>query len=130
MVIEGYDIQRELSFANHDVNSLCFDSTGGILAVCTSDKKINLFDTSTAHQSSSAGPLKHLPISPLNSSGEHHTYSISCCTFCPHSPLLATCGIDGCLIVWDLLDITAPNVHCKFNAGISIPQLYKKIQFI
>ncbi|XP_075261672.1 WD repeat, SAM and U-box domain-containing protein 1-like [Convolutriloba macropyga] len=112
MVVESYDVGCEIKFGNSDVNSLSFNPTGGLLAVCTCDRKIHLLGANPT-----GSGFEHLPVSPLNAKSEHHSYAVSCCTFSSLTPHLATCGIDGSLIVWDLLDVSAPNIFCKYQAG-------------
>ncbi|XP_063719794.1 WD repeat, SAM and U-box domain-containing protein 1-like [Symsagittifera roscoffensis] len=113
MVIEAYNVKSEIKFDQQsDVNSVSFNATGALLAVCTCDRKIHLLGANASGSS-----FEHLPVSPLNAKSEHHSYAVSCCTFSPLSPLLATCGIDGCLIVWDLLDVSQPTIYSKYQAG-------------
>ena len=116
MVVESYDVGCEIKFGNSDVNSLSFNPTGGLLAVCTCDRKIHLLGANPT-----GSGFEHLPVSPLNAKSEHHSYAVSCCTFSSLTPHLATCGIDGSLIVWDLLDVSAPNIFCKYQAGWESP---------
>ena len=69
-----------------DVNWLDFSSS--ILATCSGDKSVRLWNI---------GDFSELPSSPLLG----HSYAIHNCVFSPDGGTLATCSTDGKLIIWD-----------------------------
>ncbi|BFZ22696.1 hypothetical protein BsWGS_25735 [Bradybaena similaris] len=69
-----------------DILSIAFSST--VLATCSSDKTVRLWQTTD---------FTELPCSPLTG----HQYLINCCDFSPSGAILATCSTDGTLRLWN-----------------------------
>lgn len=68
------------------------DFTFNILASCSSDKTVRLWDMSDPESE-----IKELNYSPLLG----HRYTVNCCCFSPFGKVLATCSRDGYVILWD-----------------------------
>ena len=69
-----------------DVNCCAFSAS--LLATCSGDKTIRLWNAQT---------FEELSFSPLLG----HTYYVHWCTFSAFGTKLATCSTDGKIIVWD-----------------------------
>lgn len=80
-------LHHTISSHTSDVNGVCF-SKAKILATCSGDKTVRLWDTDD---------YSELPSSPLCA----HVYYVHCCTFSPFGTLLASCSTDGKVIIWD-----------------------------
>ncbi|XP_064612039.1 WD repeat, SAM and U-box domain-containing protein 1-like [Liolophura sinensis] len=72
---------------NTDVNGLCFSTSA--LATCSGDKTVRLWSTED---------FAELPISPLCG----HTYVVYKCQFSPFGTTLASCSMDGSIILWNV----------------------------
>ncbi|XP_071942982.1 WD repeat, SAM and U-box domain-containing protein 1-like isoform X3 [Antedon mediterranea] len=70
-----------------DVNCTAF--SGSLLATCSGDKTIRLYDISK--------DFEELPFSPLVG----HSYYVHCCVFSPLGTHIASCSTDGKIIIWD-----------------------------
>lgn len=68
------------------------DFSFNILASCSSDKTVRLWDMSNPQDE-----IKELNYSPLLG----HRYTVNCCCFSPFGKVLATCSRDGYVILWD-----------------------------
>ena len=69
-----------------DVNWVDFNNK--VLATCSGDKTVRLW---------SLDGYSELPRSPLCD----HSYTVYCCVFSPFGGLLASCSMDGKVILWD-----------------------------
>lgn len=100
---------------NTDVNGLCFSTSA--LATCSGDKTVRLWSTED---------FTELPISPLCG----HTYVVYKCQFSPFGTTLASCSMDGSIILWNVKtgEQTAVLRHpsntsirvCKFSPNSSM----------
>lgn len=68
-----------------EVNSCAFSPT--LLATCSGDKTIRIYDTSD---------FSELPFSPLSG----HEYGVHCCRFSSCGSYLVTCSTDASIIIW------------------------------
>ncbi|GFO31808.1 WD repeat, sam and u-box domain-containing protein 1 [Plakobranchus ocellatus] len=70
-----------------DVTAVAYSNN--LLATCSADKTVRLWDTKD---------YSEMPSSPLTG----HSYLIHCCAFSPLGTTLATCSTDGTLRMWDV----------------------------
>lgn len=85
-------VSHHATLSGHTSDVTCVDYSYDILATCSSDKTVRLWNVSDPE-----GGITELDHSPLLG----HRYTVHCCCFSPLGNLLATCSMDGYVILWD-----------------------------
>ncbi|GAB6027955.1 hypothetical protein CHUAL_002183 [Chamberlinius hualienensis] len=92
MAVSDILVARHATLPGHVSDVTWVDFSFNMLATCSSDKTVRLWDVSNFEDG-----VTELPQSPLLG----HRYTVHCCCFSSFGNILATCSMDGYIILWD-----------------------------